>query len=31
MQQALTASGAVKSVQVTNVPGAGGTVGLAQS
>jgi putative tricarboxylic transport membrane protein len=30
MQQALTASGAVKSVQVTNVPGAGGTVGLAQ-
>ncbi len=30
MQQALTASGAAKSVQVTNVPGAGGTVGLAQ-
>ncbi len=30
MQQALTASGAVKSVQVTNVPGAGGTVGIAQ-
>ena len=30
MQQALTASGAAKSVQVVNVPGAGGTVGLAQ-
>ena len=30
MQQALMSSGAVKSVQVTNVPGAGGTVGLAQ-
>ena len=30
MQQALMGSGAVKSVQVTNVPGAGGTVGLAQ-
>jgi len=30
MQQALVASGAAKSVQVTNVPGAGGTVGLAQ-
>jgi putative tricarboxylic transport membrane protein len=30
MQQALTASGAAKSVQVTNVPGAGGTIGLAQ-
>jgi putative tricarboxylic transport membrane protein len=30
MQQALTASGAAKSVQVTNVAGAGGTVGLAQ-
>ncbi|HWP26034.1 MAG TPA: tripartite tricarboxylate transporter substrate-binding protein [Xanthobacteraceae bacterium] len=30
MQQALLASGAAKSVQVYNVPGAGGTVGLAQ-
>jgi putative tricarboxylic transport membrane protein len=30
MQQALVASGAAKSVQVTNVPGAGGTVGIAQ-
>lgn len=30
MQQALTASGLAKSVQVTNVPGAGGTIGLAQ-
>ena len=30
MQQALTASGAAKSAQVTNIPGAGGTVGLAQ-
>lgn len=30
MQQALVASGAAKSVQVLNVPGAGGTVGLAQ-
>jgi putative tricarboxylic transport membrane protein len=30
MQQALTASGAAKNVQVMNVPGAGGTVGLAQ-
>jgi putative tricarboxylic transport membrane protein len=30
MQQALTASGAAKSAQVVNVPGAGGTVGLAQ-
>ena len=30
MQQALTASGSAKSVQVTNVTGAGGTVGLAQ-
>jgi putative tricarboxylic transport membrane protein len=30
MQQALVASGAAKSVQVTNVGGAGGTVGLAQ-
>lgn len=30
MQQALTASGAARSVQVVNVPGAGGTVGLAQ-
>ena len=30
MQAALIASGAAKSVQVTNVPGAGGTIGLAQ-
>src|SRR5215204_2183173 len=30
MQQALTQAGIVKSVQVTNVPGAGGTIGLAQ-
>jgi putative tricarboxylic transport membrane protein len=30
MQQALVAAGAAKSVQVNNVPGAGGTVGLAQ-
>lgn len=30
MQQALTASGIAKSVQVTNVAGAGGTIGLAQ-
>jgi len=30
MQAALTESGAVKSAQVVNVPGAGGTVGLAQ-
>ncbi len=30
MQQALTASGVAKSVQVANVPGAGGTIGLAQ-
>jgi putative tricarboxylic transport membrane protein len=30
MQQALTQSGIVKSVQVTNVPGAGGTIGIAQ-
>jgi putative tricarboxylic transport membrane protein len=30
MQQALTASGTVRSVQVVNVPGAGGTIGLAQ-
>jgi putative tricarboxylic transport membrane protein len=30
MQQALTQSGIAKSVQVTNVPGAGGTVGIAQ-
>jgi putative tricarboxylic transport membrane protein len=30
MQAALTASGAAKSAQVVNVPGAGGTVGLAQ-
>jgi putative tricarboxylic transport membrane protein len=30
MQQALMQAGIVKSVQVTNVPGAGGTIGLAQ-
>src|SRR5262245_45028045 len=30
MQQALVAAGAAKSAQVINVPGAGGTVGLAQ-
>jgi putative tricarboxylic transport membrane protein len=30
MQQALVQSGAAKSVQVTNIPGAGGTIGLAQ-
>ena len=30
MQQAMVASGAAKSVQVINIPGAGGTVGLAQ-
>ena len=30
MQQALVASGAAKSAQVTNVPGAGGTIGIAQ-
>jgi putative tricarboxylic transport membrane protein len=30
MQQALTQSGLVKNVQVTNVPGAGGTIGIAQ-
>src|SRR5258706_1531485 len=30
MQTALVASGAAKSVQVMNVTGAGGTVGLAQ-
>ena len=30
MQQALTTSGLAKSVQVFNVPGAGGSVGLAQ-
>lgn len=30
MQQALTASGIAKSVQVANVTGAGGTIGLAQ-
>jgi putative tricarboxylic transport membrane protein len=30
MQQALVASGAAKSAQVTNIPGAGGTIGLAQ-
>ena len=30
MQQALTEAGLVANVQVTNVPGAGGTIGLAQ-
>lgn len=30
MQQALTAAGLTKSVQVSNVAGAGGTIGLAQ-
>ena len=30
MQQAMTAAGIAKNVQVINVPGAGGTVGLAQ-
>jgi putative tricarboxylic transport membrane protein len=30
MQQALTQGGIVKNVQVTNVPGAGGTIGLSQ-
>jgi putative tricarboxylic transport membrane protein len=30
MQAALTARGAAKSVQVINIPGAGGTVGLGQ-
>ncbi len=30
LQQVLTATGAAKSVQVVNIPGAGGTVGLAQ-
>lgn len=30
MQQALTQAGIVKSVQVTNVPGAGGTIGIVQ-
>lgn len=30
MQQALVAAGLVRSVQVTNVPGAGGTIGIAQ-
>jgi len=30
LQQVLISTGAVKTVQVTNVPGAGGTVGLAQ-
>lgn len=30
MQQALTQAGLVKSVQVTNVPGAGGSIGIAQ-
>lgn len=30
MQQALVQSGAARSVQVSNVPGAGGTIGIAQ-
>src|SRR5690349_7376729 len=30
MQEALTAEGISGNVQVTNVPGAGGTIGLAQ-
>ena len=30
LQQVMTSTGAAKSVQVVNVPGAGGTVGLAQ-
>ena len=30
LQQVMTATGAAKSVQVVNAPGAGGTVGLAQ-
>ena len=30
LQQVMTATGAAKSVQVVNVPGAGGTVGLTQ-
>jgi putative tricarboxylic transport membrane protein len=30
MQQALTAAGVAKNVQVNNVPGAGGAIGLAQ-
>jgi putative tricarboxylic transport membrane protein len=30
LQQVMTATGAAKSTQVVNVPGAGGTVGLAQ-
>ncbi|MET0962583.1 MAG: tripartite tricarboxylate transporter substrate-binding protein, partial [Noviherbaspirillum sp.] len=30
LQQSMVAAGAAKSVQVINVPGAGGTVGLAQ-
>jgi putative tricarboxylic transport membrane protein len=30
MQQAFTQSGIAKSVQVTNVPGAGGSIGIAQ-
>lgn len=30
LQQVMTASGAAKSAQVVNIPGAGGTVGLAQ-
>jgi putative tricarboxylic transport membrane protein len=30
MQQALTQAGIVKNVQVTNVPGAGGTIGIVQ-
>ena len=30
LQQVMTATGAAKNVQVVNIPGAGGTVGLAQ-
>ena len=30
LQQVMVSTGAAKSVQVVNVPGAGGTVGLAQ-
>lgn len=30
MQQALVAAGVARSVQVTDVPGAGGSVGIAQ-
>ena len=30
LQQVMTATGTVKNVQVVNIPGAGGTVGLAQ-